>query len=169
MKRDSLQTVIGLARQHSRGAVRLRATMRLGRTIPASPTARVMDRTTKDGLILFALGAATVSVGMLGGGLLLLVLPIGTALLAGRIEAQAAQRTGRRRWVMAWLPAVLGMGITLAMLVMAGPQGPDSGLAAGIVVMAFAVVAPVFAALVLLVGWFTSGPLPEALAQGTTL
>ncbi len=126
-----------------------------------------MDRPTRDALVLFALGAATVGLGSLGGGLLLLVLPVGTALLAGTIEAQAARRTGRRRWVMAWLPAVLGMGVTLAAFVLGGPQGPDSGMAAGIVLMAFAVVVPVFAAVVLLVGRFMSGPLPEARGQGT--
>ncbi len=126
-----------------------------------------MDRTTKDGLILFALGAATVGLGSLGGGVLLLVLPVGTALLAGYIEAQAARGTGRRRWVMSWLPAILGMAVTLAAFLLMGPLGPDSGMAAGIVLMAFAVVVPVFAAVVLLVGWFTSGPLPEA--QGTEL
>ena len=121
-----------------------------------------MDRATKDGLILFALGVATVGVGSLSGGLLLLVLPLGTAVLAGYIEAQAARRTGRRRWVVSWLPAVLGMAATLAVSVWTGPQGPDSGMAAGIVLMAFAVVVPVFAAVVLLVGWFASGPLQAA-------
>lgn len=126
-----------------------------------------MDRTAKDRLILVALGVATVGVGSLGGGLLLLVLPVGTALLAGTIEAQAARRTGRRRWVASWLPSVLGMAVTIAVFVVGGPQGPDSGMATGIVLMAFAIVAPVFAAIVLLVGWFASGPLPEAPGQGT--
>lgn len=130
-----------------------------------------MTRSARDALILFALGAATVGAGSLGGGPLLLVLPVGAALLAGRIEAQAARRTGRRRWLASWLPAVLGMGAALAAFLVLGPQGPDSGMAAGIVLAAFAVVVPVFAALVLLVGWFTSGPLPEppgaATDQGT--
>lgn len=132
-----------------------------------------MDLTTKDALILFALGVATVGVGSLavatvGGGLLLLVLlPIGTAVLAGNIEAQAARRTGRRRWVMSWLPSVAGMAVTIAMFLVGGPDGPDSGMAAGIALAAFAAVVPVFAAIVLLIGRYTSGPLPEAPAQGT--
>ncbi len=143
------------------------AAQRRARIVRVSPAALAMDRTTKDRLILFALGTATVGVGMLGGGLLLLVLPVGTALLAGRIEAQAVRRTGRRRWVMAWLPAVLGMALTVALLVATGPQGPDSSMALGIVLMGCAIVMPIFAAIVLLVGWFTSGPLPETPDQGT--
>ena len=114
------------------------------------------DRTTAERLALFALGATAVAlVGAFPGRgfappiAALVVL----AVVAGLVEAAAVRRTGRHHWVLAWLPAALGMIAVTAFAVVTGPQGPDSGVALSIVVAAFAVAIPVFAVAVLLVGW----------------
>jgi hypothetical protein len=75
----------------------------------------------------------------------LLVL-VALALLAGLVEALAIGRTGRRRWLWAWLPPVAGMiAYVLSDL---QPQAPDFGLALSVTIAGFAIGIPLFALLV---------------------
>jgi hypothetical protein len=55
-----------------------------------------------------------------------------TTLVAVAMEVSETRRTGRRRWVLAWLPMAVGSIVFVALAVALGPQGPDSGLAASV-------------------------------------
>ena len=115
-----------------------------------------MDRrTATERLVLFVLGAAALFAGTVTGlgPVALVAALVALAVASGLAEAAAVRRTGRRHRVMAWLPAVLGMTALAAVQIATGPQGPDSGVALSIVVAAFAVAIPVFAAVVLAVAW----------------
>lgn len=113
--------------------------------------------------LLAVLGVVAVGApGVVGGLVLSGLLLVGAAVAAGLVEARAARRDGRRRWVGAWAPSALAMAAVVAVGVSLGPQGPDSGLATSIVVAALAVVVPVFAVLTHVVAWIALRARPAA-------
>ena len=80
--------------------------------------------------VLFALGVAlfplTLRTTPLSDIILMLVC---LGLLAGFVEAIAVAYTGKRRWIWAWLPPIVGLLISLMILVVPEYQDPDFFLA----------------------------------------
>lgn len=104
---------------------------------------------------LFLAGVLAVAVGVFWMGGFALLLPVlAAAVAAGVVEGRAVRRTGRWRRALSWLPLAGGIVATVAVGVWFGPQGPDSGLALGIIAAGLAIAVPVVAAVTLGVAWF---------------
>lgn len=125
-----------------------------------------MTRTTAERLALFVAGGVVATLTFIVGGPSGLVAPVVMAVAAGLVEARAVRRTGRRHWVMAWLPAALGILAPVGVLaIIERPSAADAAFALSILLGGLAVAVPVFAAAVLGIAYVAgkaSGPATEA-------